>query len=294
MQIKTYPEFQPLEKEHKPLFDELFQKTPPVISEFTFTNLYSWRNVYKISISSLDGFILLLSEEDNKKSFFMPMGDGSVMNVMQKVLTKQNANFIRLPETVADFFKGDNRFTIELDRDNCDYLFKVEDLVLLKGKKYDGKRNLIKKFKSVYGYEYQKLDKTNIKQCLDFEERWCLVKDCDSIEGLNNERQAIQEMADNCSEFGLIAGAIRVLGKICALTIAERLNKDTMVLHILKADPDMIGLYQVMTNEFMARESAGFKYVNFEQDLGVPGLRKAKLSYNPIELIKKYTLTRLV
>lgn len=290
MQIKTYPESQPLEKEHKPLFDELFRKTPPVISEFTFTNLYSWRDIYKISLSSLDGFILLLSEKDNKKRFFVPLGNGSVKDVIEKILTEPGASFIRLPEAVAELFKNDNRFVLELDRDNCDYLFKVEDLVLLRGKKYDGKRNLIKKFKSVYGYEYQKLDKTSIKQCLDFEERWCSVKDCDSIEGLNNERQAIREMADNCQDFNLIAGAIKVDGSICALTIAERLNQNTMVLHILKADPNMAGLYQVMTNEFLTREAAGFEYVNFEQDLGVPGLRKAKLSYNPIELIKKYTL----
>ncbi|MFA5271290.1 MAG: phosphatidylglycerol lysyltransferase domain-containing protein [Candidatus Omnitrophota bacterium] len=290
MQIKTYPEFQSLEKEHKPLFDELFLKMPPVISEFTFTNLYSWRNIYKISVSNLDGFLLLLSEKNSKRSFFMPLGDGSVKNIIEKVLAVQNVIFVRLPETVAELFKNNNQFALELDRDNCDYLFKVEDLVLLKGKKYDGKRNLIKKFKSLYNYEYQKLDKTNIKQCLDFEERWCSVKDCDGVEGLNNERQAIREMADNCSDFGLIAGAIKVDGKICALTIAERLNKNTLVLHVLKADPNMIGLYQVMTNEFLTRQAAGFEYVNFEQDLGILGLRKAKLSYGPIEIINKYIL----
>ena len=292
MQIKSYPEFHPLEKEHKPLFDELFLKFPPAISEFTFTNLYSWRNIYKISLTLFDGFIVLRSERDNKKRFFMPLGDGSVKNVIEKILNEANTSFIRLPEVTGELFSADNHFVLGLDRDNYDYLFKAEDLVSLKGKKYDGKRNLIKKFNSMHKYEYLKLDATSIKQCLDFEERWCSVKDCDGVEGLSNERQAIREMVDNCSDFQLIAGAIKVEGKISALALAERLNKNTLVMHVLKADPNMVGLYQVVTNEFLTHEAGNFEYVNFEQDLGVAGLRTAKLSYHPIELVKKYTLTR--
>lgn len=294
MQIKSYPEFQLLEKEHKPLFNELFLKFPPIISEFTFTNLYSWRAIYKISLASLDGCIVLRSEKDNKKRFFMPLGEGDIKSVMEQILNEKNSIFFRLPEDVAAYFLNDSHFTLELDRDNSDYLFRTQDLVKLQGKKYDGKRNLIKKFKSAYKYEYLRLDASNIKECLDFEEKWCSVKDCDGVEGLNNERQAIREMVGNCSDFALAAGAIKVEGKICALAISEKLNKNTLVMHVLKAGPNMPGLYQTITNEFLAAEAKDFEYVNFEQDLGVPGLRKAKLSYNPIKLINKYTLRFLV
>ncbi len=294
MQIKPYPEFQPLEKEYKPIFDDLFLRFPPQISEFTFTNLYSWRKIYNLSLAKLGDFIILRSGKDNQKRYFMPLGEGSIKTVIAQILKEINAIFIRIPERVAGLFSTSNDFKVEPDRDNFDYLFKTEELIALKGRKYDGKRNLINKFKSMYKYEYQKLDHSNIKECLDFEERWCTVKNCDSIEGLNNERQAIQEMMDNCSDFGLIAGAIKVDGKTCALAISEKLNKNTLVFHILKADPGMPGLYQTITNEFLKHEAGDFEYVNFEQDLGVSGLRKAKLSYNPVELIKKFTLSPVV
>ncbi len=75
-----------------------------------------------------------------------------------------------------------------------------------------------------------------------------------------------------------------------ALAIAEQLNLQTLVLHVLKADPNMPGLYQVMLNEFLARKGRPFTYVNMEQDLGVEGLRKAKLSYYPAFMVKKFTI----
>ena len=293
MQIKFYPEFQLLEKEHKTLIDGLFTKFSPLISEFTFTNLYCWRNIYKISITTLNGFVLLSSGNGKEKRFFMPLGEGDTKSLMEEILSKENSIFFRLPEDIVTYFLDDNRFFPELDRDNCDYLFNTQDLISLQGKKYDGKRNLIKKFKSTYKYEYVKLDASNIKECLEFEDKWCSVKDCDGVEGLNDERQAIREMMNNCLVFTLIAGAIKVEGKTCALAIGERLNTNTLVLHVLKADPNMPGLYQVITNEFIVHEGGSFEYVNFEQDLGVPGLRKAKLSYNPVKLINKYTLRRL-
>ena len=83
---------------------------------------------------------------------------------------------------------------------------------------------------------------------------------------------------------------INVDGKVCAFCFGERLNVDTMVVHIMKARNDMDGLYTVILNEFLKRECTGFKYVNLEQDLGMEGLRKSKTSYHPIKRIKKYII----
>jgi hypothetical protein len=166
------------------------------------------------------------------------------------------------------------------------------DLVSLKGSKYDGKRNLIKKFKSGHQYEYGRLSAANVPECLEFEQTWCTIKNCDSVQGLSNERKALKEMAYNFSAFGLIGGAIRIAGKICAVAIAQRLNSDTLVMHILKADPNLAGLYQLINNEFLAREAGDFRFVNLEEDLGLEGLRKSKLSYHPLEMVKKYIIKK--
>ena len=136
-----------------------------------------------------------------------------------------------------------------------------------------------------------KLDASDISRCLEFEEKWCSIKDCDSVEGLNNERNAIKEMVSNFSEFNLIAGAVEIKNSILALAIAERLNLNTLVMHVLKADPNVPGLYQVMMNEFLEASGGAFEYVNLEQDLGVEGLRRSKESYHPVKMINKYSIS---
>jgi len=107
-------------------------------------------------------------------------------------------------------------------------------------------------------------------------------KGCDEHASLDNERKAIKEMTAHFSDFSLSGAFIRVGGKPSAFIFAQALNPETLVVHALKADAAVPGLYQVMLNEFLSRQAQGFKYVNLEQDLGEEGLRKAKLSYHPV------------
>ncbi len=207
------------------------------------------------------------------------------------ILRENGGSFVRVPEEIKALFENDLGFTVREDRDAADYLYRISDLTELAGRKYDGKRNLIKKFRAQQAYEYAALTASDIHECLDFGRKWCIVKDCDNIESLDQERRALREMVDHFSDFGLIAGAIRIRGEVAAIAIAERLNPDTMVMHILKADAALPGLYQTMMNEFLIHERRGFEQVNLEQDLGVEGLRKAKLSYHPARLVNKYTIS---
>ncbi len=263
---------------------------PPEISEFTFANLYAWRRAYDISLSALDTFLILRAGRYGAGTFFAPVGKGDIKRVITRILLDTRGTCIRTPETIARLCDKDGHFDVVPDSDNSDYVFRVEDLVALSGKKYDGKRNLIKKFRTSYAYEYVPLDGDNAGACLAFEDAWCSVKSCDSVEGLRNERVAIGEMISSFEEFGLTGGMISIGGEAKAAAVAGRLNPDTLVMHILKAAPDLAGLYQTMLHEFLSREARGFKLVNLEQDLGVEGLRKAKLSYHPSAMVKKYIL----
>ena len=287
----SYPNFIPLEIGHVKVFGQAFKDNPPKISEFTFTNLYSWREAYKIKVSVLGDFIILRSESEPQFRLFDLIGRGDKKKVVKSILNDFKASFMRIPKETAGLFRDDAGFEIEEDMNNSDYLYRAEDLIALKGGKYDGKRNLIKKFRLDNSYEYVTMNIGNTDECLMFEDRWCTIKNCDWIEGLSNERRAIGEMMENYSDFELIGGMIKIQGNISAVALAQRLNPNTLVMHVLKADPNVSGLYQVMLQEFLTHEAGSFNYVNLEQDLGIEGLRKSKQSYHPVEMVKKYILS---
>lgn len=290
--MKAYPLFQPIEKADQRLFDAVLNNDPPSISEFTFTNLYSWREAYQLTAAMFGGMVILRSDKETLPRFFNPIGRGNKKDAIKRILEQSDGHFIRIPEETATLFNNDDTMIVEEDRDNSDYVYTTGDLIALQGVKFDGKRNLIKKFKSMHQYEYMTLGQSTVTQILEFETAWCSVKDCDAVEGLSNERSAIHEMAANFSDFNLIGGAILVQDKTVAVSIGQHLNPRTLVMHVLKAQPTMTGLYQVILNEFLSHEAKEFEYVNMEQDLGIEGLRKAKLSYHPVRMIKKYTLKK--
>ncbi|TBR16496.1 DUF2156 domain-containing protein, partial [bacterium] len=215
--MESYPAFGEIKKEYLPLFEEAFKNDPPRISEFTFANLYAWKDAYRLKVSLLDDLIILRSESGLSLRFFNPIGKTDKKKAIEKILGDSGGIFVRIPEETKALFAADARFKIELDFDNSDYLYKVDDLTSLSGRKYDGKRNLIRKFQSTYVYEYIKMDAGSAGECLKFEETWCTLKDCDSVEGLNNERRAIRTMIENFPDFKLLAGAIKIKNNICAV-----------------------------------------------------------------------------
>lgn len=290
MSIPDYPQFRPLDIGDQNIFNKFFRENPPVISEYTFTNLYAWRDAYQFHVSFLDHFIILRSGPEQKMEFFPPIGRGDIISVMGKILADSRGVCIRAPLEVKKALEGDSRFKIDADRDSDDYLYRTPDLISLKGSKYDGKRNLIKKFKAAGPYEYVQLTAANVECIMAFAVEWCVQRKCNEERGLRNEYLAIGEMVKYFAKFNLTAGAIRIEGKITAMAISEPLNSDTLVMHVLKADTLHPGLYQVMCQEFLAREATGFAYVNLEEDLGVPGLRKAKMSYHPFRMIEKFKI----
>lgn len=151
--VPEFPQFKDLSLKDKPLFDTLFTRFPPLISEFTFTNLFIWRHAYQIKISRLDRFLCLLSEKNKPSFFFPPIGEGDVVECYRILHQYLNGRGIpsviaRVPEEVAartDWKK--EGLMAELDRDQCDYVYLTDDLIKLEGRKYHRKRNHIKQFR---------------------------------------------------------------------------------------------------------------------------------------------------
>ena len=295
--VPDFPQMRDLTLEDKPLFDQLFTRFPPVISEFTFTNFFIWRHAYRPKIGRFGKFLCLLSEQEKNSFFFPPIGEGDVIECFQSLLQYLVGKDVlpkiaRVPEAVVTQidWKASGMKT-ELDRSQCDYVYLLQDLAELKGRKYHRKRNHIKQFQEKYSYEYIPLTPEWVPQCLQLQGEWCDLKNCDANPGLRNESLATKEAFTHFEEIGVKGGAILINGKVEAFTLGDPLNPETIVIHVEKANPAYEGLYPTINQAFLEHEGSRYTYVNREQDLGEEGLRKAKESYFPHHMVNKYTIT---
>ncbi len=290
--IPLYPEFAALRLEHRPLLSQALQCCPPQTSEMTFTNLFAWRRSYGFEVAALEDWFLVRSRTAAGLRYLPPLGPADPGAVIERLFADGADLFIRLPASLAERFRAEERFTVTPDRDNADYLYRMSDLADLPGRRYDGKRNHLKKFRSSCHAEYRALDAQSAGAAKAFIGSWCVLKDCDKSESLAAERAAVFEMLESAALLGIEGGVLFVKGEPEAFIVGEELNPETLVVHALKANPALGGAYQAILNEFLSRLRGRFAYVNLEQDLGVEGLRRAKESYHPLRLVEKYTLSR--
>ena len=182
------------------------------------------------------------------------------------------------------------QFTFTADRDYADYLYLRTDLATLAGKKLQPKRNHVNKFKRTYpDYQYTPITPDRIGECLDLEAEWCLANNCQQHEGTGNERRALTYALDHFEELGLTGGILHVGGRIAAFTFGMPINRDTFGVHVEKADTSIEGAYAMINYEFANHVPPQYVYLNREEDLGIEGLRKAKLSYQPAIILQKYS-----
>ena len=188
-------------------------------------------------------------------------------------------------EQLEQEFPGKFEFTET--RDYFDYIYSRQELAELKGKNFQPKRNHVNKFKRTYNYKYTPLTVDLIPHCLELEEKWCEEHDCEEEESLINERKALNIALRNFDALGLVGGALWVDDEIVGFTYGAPVNHDTFAVHIEKADSRIDGSYNILNQEFARHIPEQYVYLNREEDLGIPGLRKAKLSYRPVILLEK-------
>lgn len=295
--VPAFPSFRPLALSDKAFLDGMLRLFPTELSEFTFTNLFAWRKSFGFSIAAFGEYVLIASLKENGVFLMEPIGPSSrkksvIEQLFRAKPADMNIRFNRLSEPTALQFKDETGFFIEEDRDNFDYVYRTADLAELKGRKLDGKRNLVKHFRENTDFEYAPLTQSDVPESLRFEDEWCDVKGCANSPGLSREREAMEEMLRHFQALGLTGGVLRVSGKIAGVTLGERLNQTTGVVHIEKANSVFPGIYQALNMLFAQSQCQGLTFVNREQDLGIPGLRQAKESYHPHHMVKKYVLKK--
>lgn len=179
-----------------------------------------------------------------------------------------------------------NAFHYISDEGTRDYIYLREKLTTLSGKSLQSKRNHINKFEKLYPtYTYEEINQENIAECLELASVW--LANSGEEEGRRDERTMIERIFSAWDSLGLMGGAIRVDGKIIAFSYGSPINADTFGIHVEKADVAYEGAFTIMNREFVRRIPECYTYINREEDLGLEGLRKSKLSYKPEIILAK-------
>ena len=291
-----FPEVADLGREHKPALDALLRDARPDTSELTFTNLYIWRHAYGVRVTRLGQVVCLLSwRADPDDSFLLPpLGEGAGAEDVRQCLhllarEGHDAKLCRADEAqMQRMGLSAAEFDIQPDRDNWDYVYRVQDLIDLPELQYQDKVRHIERFNRKFKPEYRRITPELVPACQALQELWCDEKHCDLHSSLRAESRAVKEVLEGLEGLDVIGGAILVRDRVQAFALGEPLNDDTVVVHIEKASPDLHGAFQVINQEFLRNEWCGWKFVNREQDVGEPGLRKAKESYHPVKMVAKY------
>ena len=263
----------------------LLAATPARASDYSFINLWGWAETYGLTWKFSDG-LCWIRQERPAPALWAPVGPWDCIAWRRELIP--DARLIRVPGPLAERLAGDLGAQVLEAREHWDYLYCVRELVELSGNRFHKKKNLLNQFRKLYDWTYSPLTADCVEQALELQDAWCLWRDCESDCTLVQENEAIYRVLTNWDRLpGLIGGALRVEGRMVAYTVAEALDPDTLVIHFEKGHPEFKGVYQAVNQTFLEREAQLYRLVNREQDLGDEGLRKAKLSYNPVDFMKK-------
>jgi len=286
MNPPRYPEFKAVGLEDRDLFRSFLTCVPIEACEMNFGNTFIWRNFDHPRFTVIQNNLCVLFEPPDEPAYFLqPFGTAAVPETIRTCL-EHAPRLSRIPASFAERYCSEG-FQCAPDPNNFDYVYETRDLIELRGKKYDGKRNRIRKFERSHAYRYMKLTPDHLGACRRIFGEWACGKDSPNPMA-GAQQDAIQQALTHFEALDLSGGAIEVEGAIAAFSIGEQLNPDTAVIHIEIVSPKYEGLAQLMNREFVRNELAAYAFINREQDMGVPGLRKAKQSYQPHHLVEKY------
>ncbi|MEI6221296.1 MAG: phosphatidylglycerol lysyltransferase domain-containing protein [bacterium] len=289
-----------LELDDKEIITSRLDSYQPLAGHLTFTNLILWKDYYQFQWGLYEDILLIqgISSKGNHL-FLQPIGSTISPELSPLLLSWLAENY---KENTPSIIKTEERFLANLssnhnilgteNRDDFDYLYNKTDLVELKGKKYHSKKNHLNAFDRNYNWQFQPLDNNHIDECIAIAETWYKTRtspEQDTV--LQAELKGITYVLNNRQHLRMQGGVILINGHVEAFSLGDTLNNNTAVIHIEKANPAIPHLSSLINQQSSQNTWGDLEYINRENDVGDPGLRQAKLSYRPIELIKKFTIT---
>ncbi len=275
-------------------YNKYRENDPSNASEGVFSTLYIWNDYYNLECSENGEFFFLRFNIKGKvPSYFFPIGNGDIKKAIADLEEYASSRGEKLAfrlvskknmEALVKIY-GD-RFKVKESRDSFDYVYLTEKMISLSGKKLHSKRNHLNYFFENYQYEYLPVnDKDLLEECA-----------CKAYELVGNKEKnknpfelgAMEKYFRHYFDFGQSGCAVKIDGEIAAMSFGEKLDDDTALIQIELADDKFRGAYQAVNKLFCENKWSEFRYVNREEDMGIEGLKKAKMSYQPEFLVEKY------
>ena len=279
----------------KDRYTKYFQASPVHYAEYSFFVLWAWLHAYPLEIAYGENLCWLKSSGP-LPGIFGPSGNWDAVTDWDAELANFRAGDViyDVPEKVMNILASRSELRFTEDRDQHEYVYAVKDMTALKGRQYAQKRNRVRAFLDGYEWDYYPLTKNDFGDVIDFQERWRVHREDtmthEEAESLDNEDKAIRNALDKWDEFKFSGGILKVDGKIIAYTIAQELDPENIDVMFEKAFGEYAGSYQAINYMFLKNQGANYEWANREEDMGEPGLREAKLSYNPALMLRKYIM----
>lgn len=259
--------------------------------ENSFLNAVLWKNLYSYKYCLYNDSLIIRLEDGEERVYFLPLGNGFDAAI-DKIFKEEDGHpfFCVSDGERFEKFKSrfGNNFLVEPLPENFEYIYRRSDLAELSGKKYHQKRNHLSAFGRKYDWRYERMSPDNIQDVIKLTDAWIREREDLYQDDLIFENQAIKNALSHFDELEIVGGIIYVTDTPVAYCFGTALNDKVFDVNIEKALFAYQGAYTVINNEFVKRELSAFEYVNREDDLGIDGLRKAKLSYHPEIILKKY------
>ncbi len=273
----------------------LYERSKFRSEEYNFTFTYMWREILCFKATQQGGFLVQKSD-NNRPAYLYPPGSGDVAPVIEAMAqdAKDCGHGFLLYCVLAEqkvllelLFPG--KFEFFPVRKYDDYIYDAQSLITLAGKKLHAKRNHINRFKAENpDWTYEDITIDNMPEVHRMSEEWSRLYTGENDKSLRDENHAIKHALNDFFALKLDGGLIRAGGRVVAFSMGDRLTDDTYLVHVEKAFADITGAYAIINQQFAERHCAGVQYVNREDDSGDEGLRKAKLSYQPVMRTEKY------
>ncbi len=296
--------FHPIRIEDRARIERYTMPSAIVNCDLSFANMFCWQGVYHSAWAEVDGFLVIRFHIDGgtQIGYMQPVGEGDFASIVPALRDDAHAHGQRL-RLIGLTEEGCERirrmhlglFAFDSDRATEDYVYLADDLRQLPGRRYQPKRNHINRFAAAHpDYRYEPLTPDRFDACMALEREWRRTHEGHTAE-LCAEQRAMQRAFAHFDALGMIGGCIYVGDRMVAFTYGSAVNDRTFDTHVEKADPAFVrdGAFTTINKLFAEHLPARFTHINREEDLGIEGLRQAKLSYHPAFLQRKFTAIRL-
>ena len=290
-------DFQRVRPAQMEAYNAILLSSPPRGCEYSFANLYLWG---RQQVAFLHGCAAFFSHFNGKTLYPYPIGSGDRRAVLEEII--QDSRERGIPCRITGMTDADReeleswfpqRFRLLTARDSFDYVYDIQDLADLRGRKFQKKRNHVNRFRAEHpNFQVMELDPCNLYSVQQMVDDWYRIRMREDPEGnYLLENIAMARAFQNFGALDLEGIALVDDGRVLAVTMGSRMAPDTYDIHFEKAREDIEGAYAAVNCEFARYLRLKHPELNFldrEDDLGLEGLRKAKLSYNPHHMIQKH------